>query len=277
VHESNSFKILQEIQFQSPSLVIGWKRDTSKLGSKVIDYLNKKLGGNEFCEIELNRFFSFGGVAVEDNVIQYPESKFYACEKSNLLIFKADPPQYEWYKFLSSVIDVAEHYAKVKEIYTIGGMVGLTAHTQPREMFAVFNSIEMKNSLSSYNLGKKVDYQTPYGQRPTLSSFLLWVAKRRNIPAVNLWIPIPFYLVAVEDAKAQKIALEFFDRRFNLGIDLRELDEEIRRQNEKIAQVRICSSEVDGYINKLENNQDLSEEENEKLIKEMEEVFKRDQ
>jgi len=274
--KGDSFEISQQIQFQSSSLVVGWKRDSSKLGLKVIDYLNKKLGGKEFCEIELNRFFSFGGVAVEDNVIQFPESRLYACEKNNLLTFKGDPPQYEWYKFLSSIIDVAEHYAKLKEIYTIGGMVGLTAHTRPRELFAVFSSLEMKRSLSPYHLGKKVDYQTPYGQRPTLSSFLLWVAKNRSIPGVNLWVPIPFYLVAMEDAKAQKIVLEFFDRRFNLGIDFKDLDEEIRRQNEKIAQVRIRSSEIDGYINKLENNQDLSEEESEKLIKEIEEVFKTD-
>lgn len=276
MREAYPFKIIRQVRFQSSYLVVGWNKDSSKLGAHVIDCLNEKLGGQEFCEIELKRFFSFGGVAVEDNVIKFPESKLFACEKNNLLIFKSDPPQYEWYKFLNVIVDVAEHYAKVKEIYTIGGMVGLTAHTRPRELFAVFNSLEMKESLSSCHLGKDVDYQTPSGQKPTLSSFLLWIAKRRSIPGVNLWVPIPFYLAAVEDAKARKIVLEFFDRRFNLGIDFKDLDDKIGKQNEKIAQARIRSSEVDGYINKLENNLHLSEEENEKLIKEIEEVFKKD-
>ena len=155
-------------------------------------------------------------------------------------------------------------------------MVGLTDHTRPRDLIAVFNSLEMKESMSPCHLGKDVDYQTPSGQRPTLSSFLLWIAKRRGIPGVNLWVPIPFYLATVEDAKARKTILEFFDRRFNLGIDFKDLDEKIGRQNEKIAQARIRSSEVDSYINKLENDLHLSEEENEKLIKEIEAVFKKD-
>jgi len=276
VPEEYPFRIPRHIQFQSSSLVVGWNRDSSKLGARVIDCLNKKLRGQKICEIELNRFFSFGGVAVEDNVIQFPECKFYACENNNLLLFKSDPPQYEWYKFLNSLIDAAEKCAKIKEIYTIGGMGGLTSHTRPRELFAVFNSFEMKKRLSSYHLGKGMDYQTPSGQRPTLSSFLLWVAKKRGILGVNLWVPIPFYLVAVEDAKAQKIVLEFFDRRFNLGIDFKGIDDKIGEQNEKIAQARIRSSEIDGYISKLEDKLHLSEEENVKLIKEIEEVFKKD-
>jgi hypothetical protein len=28
-----------------------------------------------FCEIELENFFSFGGVSVEDDIVQFPESK----------------------------------------------------------------------------------------------------------------------------------------------------------------------------------------------------------
>ena len=100
MREAYPFRIIRQVQFQSSYLVVGWNKDSSKLGANVIDCLNEKLGGQEFCEIELKRFFSFGGVAVEDNVIKFPESKLFACEKNNLLIFKSDPPQYEWYKFL---------------------------------------------------------------------------------------------------------------------------------------------------------------------------------
>ncbi len=275
MREEYPFRISMEPRFQNPSLVVGWNKDAGKLGIKVIDYLNKKLGGQEFCEIEPNDFFSFGGVAVEDDVIQFPESKFYACEKNDLLIFKSDSPSYEWYKFLNSILDFAENYSKVKEMYTIGGMVSLAAHTAPRELLAAFNSSEMKESLSQYHLERDVDYKTPPGQRPTLNSFLLWAAKKRDIPGVSLWVPIPFYLVAVEDPKAQKRVLEFFDQRFDLEIDFKDLDDEIRRQNEKIAQARIRSSEIDDYIKKLESNLSLSEEENAKLIKEIEEVLKK--
>lgn len=260
---------------QSASLVVGWNRDFGKLGNEVMDYINEKLGSRECGEVEPNRFFSFSGAAVEDNVVQFPECKLFVCEKNNLLLFKSDPPQREWYTFLNSIIDVAEEHATIKELYTIGGIVSLTSHTLTRSLLPVFSSWEMKESLNHYHLERDLDYQTPPGQRPTLNSFLLWIAKRRNIPGINLWVSIPFYLVTVGDAKAKKTIIDFFNQRFNLGSDSHDLEEEIRTQNEKIAQVRIRSSEIDGFVNKIEDNQNLSEEENVKLIKEIEEVFKK--
>jgi len=267
------FRLSRQPELQSPTLVVGWSADAGKLGLRVTDYLNKKLGGQSFGEIELVDFFPLGGVTIEDDLIQFPESKFYCCQQNDLVIFKSAPPSYEWYKFLDLVLHVAEHYCRAKALYTIGGMVSLGAHTAPRELLVTFNSSELKKDLSQYDLGRNVDYQTPRGQRPTLNSFLLWVAKRRNIPGVSLWVPIPFYLVAVEDPEAEKKVLEFLNQRFVLGIDFHDLDEEIRKQNEKIAQMRIHLPEVDEYIRKLESNLRLSEEENERLVKEIEEFL----
>jgi len=269
------FKLSGQPKLRSPSLVVGWSTDAGKLGSKVTDYLNKKLGSRDLGEIELTDFFPLGGVTIEDDLIQFPESKFYACPKNDLVIFKGDAPSYEWFKFINLILDAAGHYGRVKELYAIGGMVFLGAHTAPRELLAIFNSLELKQSLSQYNLGRNMDYQTPHGQRPTLNSFLSWAARRRNIPGVSLWVPIPFYLVAMEDPKAQKKLLEFLDQRFSLQIDFQDIDEEIRKQDEKIAQLRDSSPEIDEYISKLESNLRLSEKETEKLVKQIEELLER--
>jgi len=269
------FKLSGQPELRSPSLVVGWSTDAGKLGSKVTDYLNKKLGSRDLGEIEPVDFFPLGGVTIEDDLIQFPESKSYSCPKNDLVIFKGDTPSYEWFKYINLILDVAGHYGRVKELYTIGGMVSLGAHTAPRELLAIFNSLELKQALSQYNLGRNMDYQTPPGQRPTLNSFLLWVARQRNIPGVSLWVPIPFYLVAVEDPKAQRKLLEFFDQRFSLQIDFQDIDEETRKQNEKIAQIRTLSQEIDDYISKLESNLRLSEKENEKLVKQIEEFLRR--
>lgn len=268
------FKFSRPPELQSPSLVVGWGADAGKLGAKVTDYLNRKLGGQSFYEIEPVEFSPLSGVTIEDDLIQFPEAKFYSCPKNDLMIFRSDPPSYEWYKFLSLILDIAEHYCHVKELYTIGGMVSLGAHTAPRELLGTFNSLELKEALSDYNLTRGLDYETPPGQRPTLNSFLLWVTKRRNIPGVNLWVPIPFYLVAVDDPKAQKRVLEFFNQRFDLRIDFNDLDEEIARRNEKIAQMRTRFPEIDEYITRLESNLRLSEDENERLVKEIEKFLR---
>ena len=91
----------------------------------------------------------------------------------------------------------------------------------------------------------------------------------------SLWVPIPFYLISTEDPRAWRKTVEFFDKRFGLGLDFTDLDEEVARQNEKIAQVRIRFPEIDNYIQKLESNLSLTQEENEKLVQEIEESLRK--
>ncbi len=261
-------------KLQHPSLVVGWSVDASTLGTKVTDYLNRKLGGQSFCEIEPVEFFTLGGVAIEDNLVQFPESKFYACPENDLVVVKSTPPSHEWYKFLNLILDIAEHYCQVKELHTIGGMVSLSAHTAPRQLMGIFNSPDLKQDLRHYNLTGGLDYETPPGQRPTLNSFLLWAAERRNITGISLLVPIPFYLVAVNDPKAQKRVLEFFNQRFDLGIDFSDLDEEIESQDRKIARARDSSPDIDNSIRRLESNLRLSAEEHQKLVGEIKEFLK---
>lgn len=269
------FQIYGQPELQSSSLIVGWNEDAGRLGSKVIDYLKQKLGGKEFGRIEPSDFFPLGGVEVEDNVAQFPDSKFYWCQENNVVVFQSAVPRFEWYKFLNSVLDVAEHYCHVKEIYTVGGMVSLSAHTVPRELLAVPNSAEMKKVLSQYGLATDMDYQTPPEQRPTLNSFLAWVAKGRNIAVVNLWVTVPCYLVSTEDPQACRKMLEFFRETLSLDIDFREIDEQIVRQNEKLAEVRRLFPEVNRCIRMLESNIGLTQEENEQLAKEIEEFLKK--
>ena len=273
--QKHPFNIYEKPELQSSSLVVGWGEDAGKLGPKVIGYLCEKLRCNEFAEIEPAEFFSLGGVSVEDDIAQFPESKFYCCHQKNLVFFKSDSPRSEWYKFLGSVLDVAEKYCHAKELYTIGGMVSPGAHTAPRELFAIANSLKMKRVLSQYDLDRDFDYETPPGQRPTLSSYLLWLAKKRNLAGASLWVPVPFYLVSTEDPQSCRKAVEFLESRFGLGIDMGDLDKEVARQNREIAQARVGFPEIDNSIQKLELNLGLTHEESEGLVKEMEEFLRK--
>ena len=264
------FSFSRQPELQNPSLIVGFSEDAGRLAPKVIDCLNAKIKGESFCEIELSEFFPLGGVAVEDNIAQFPESKFYCGERNDLVIFKGSEPRFEWYQFLQTVLDVAEHHCKIKELYTISGTISSIAHTTPRSILTVFNRQEFQKQLRGYGL-KNMNWE---GQ-PALNSFLLWVAERRNIPGVSLWPVVPFYLAGVDDSKAQKKVLEFLDKRFGLGIDFSDINEEVVKQNEKIAQLRSISPEVDNYIQKLESNLTLNEEESEKIVRGVAEFLRR--
>ncbi len=259
--EKNPLEIYKTPKLHSPSLIVGWQtRDIGKLGLKVIDFLNEKLGGQEIAEIKPLGFFPFGGVRFKDDLVQVPESKFWACEKDNLLIFRSDEPVFEHHQFLNSVLDFAECHCHAKELYTLSGVVSFTAHTSPRRILTVFNQPELKKSLQGYGL-ENMTWEGP----PALSSYLLWLAKRRGIPGVSLWPEIPFYLATREDPKAIKLTLSFLNKRFNLGLDLGGVDLKIRDQNEKIAQIRKENAEINRYIDMLESGLRLDEEEQLKL------------
>jgi proteasome assembly chaperone (PAC2) family protein len=268
--ESNRFEMDKTTGLQSPSLIVGWQtHDVGKIGSKVIQFLNEKLGGKEIGEIKPSPFFEFKGAAFKDDLIETVESKFWACGENDLLLFRSNEPECEWYEFLNTVLDVAQYQGKIKDLYTISGTVSLISHTSPRRILGVFSEPEFREQLRGYEL-KDMTWEGP----PAISSYLLWVAKRRNIPGVSLWPEVPFYLAAGEDAWAIKVALSFLDRRFELKLDLREVDEKITRQGEKIAKLRSESPETNKSIAMLESGLLISQEEQIKLAKEVYEALK---
>jgi len=262
-------------KLRKPTLVIGWESDTAQLGAKVTDYLIKNLNMQAFCDINPVEFFPLGGVAIENDIVQFPQSTFYACHEHNLIIFRSAIPRYEWYKFLNLIIDVAQEYYHVKEMYAVGGMVTLMPHTVSRDSWATFNSPQIKKALSPYQLSREMDFETPPGSRPTLNSYLLWIAKTRDLPAVNLWIPVPFYLMSNDDPGSHKKALEFIDNRLDLHLDFKDIDASIKQQNEKLERLRKSATEIDESIRKLENEQPISEEERENLVKAIDDCLRK--
>jgi proteasome assembly chaperone (PAC2) family protein len=274
LREPKSFKLLSKRKFDGSTLIVVWSQDVARLGPKIADYLSSQLKYRPLAEIGPEGFFSLGGVTVEGDVAQFPESKFYCCRKNDVVIFRSDIPKLNWYEFINLLLDVAQKHFKVKQIFTIGGMVLPGAHTAPRTLLSVVNSLEMKRILGNHDIVHDMDYETRDDQRPTFSSYLIWVARMRNIPAACLWVPVPFYLMTAEDPEACKKVLGVLNTRLQLHLNFRNLDNEMLEQNQKIARARREFPELDEYISKLESNLGLTAEEGEKLVKEMDELLR---
>ncbi len=255
-------------------LIVAWAEDASSLGVQVVDYLLQSLDCREFGEVLPDGFFPMGGVNVVDDVARFPESKFYVCDRKNLVIFKSSVPRMGWYRFLSAVLDVAQRDCAVKEIYTMGAMISPAAHTVPRMLISIVNDKEIKAALEPYNVVADNDYETPPGQKPTLSSYLTWLAGQRNMPAVNLWVPVPYYLISTEDPRAVKRLVYFFNNKFDLGVNFTALDSVIARQNNKIALLFEKSPEIKNMVRRLEVGEGLDGDESEKLAREITEALK---
>jgi len=256
------------------TMIVAWAEDAGSLGVRTTDYLIQSLGCREFGEILPEGFFPMGGVNVVDDVARFPQSKFYVCDSNNLVIFKSSIPRVGWHRFLTSLLDVAQQDCGVKEIYTVGAMVSSAAHTVPRLLISIVNNKEIKAALEPYNVMADNDYETPPGQKPTLSSYLAWLAGQRGIAAVNLWVPVPYYLVPIDDPRSVKRLVYFFNSKFDLGVDFTALDAVIAEQNNRIAQLFEKSPEIKNMVRRLEVGDGLDGEESEKLAHEIAEALK---
>jgi proteasome assembly chaperone (PAC2) family protein len=273
VAEKAPVEIYQTPNLDHPSLLIGWQtHELGKLASTVIHFLNERMGGREIAELKPFGFYSFGGIRFRHDLVQIPVSHFWACEKKNLLIFRSDEPEFEYYQFLDTVLEWAESHFQAKDVYTLNGTFSLIAHTQPRRILAVFNQNEFKENLQGYDL-EELTWEGP----PALSSYLLWIANRRGIPGVSLWVEIPFYLAEREDPQAIKATLSFLNKRFKLDLDLSEFDLRIRNQHERIARLREENIEINDTIRRLENGLMLNDEEQLKLTKEVHDILEEEE
>ena len=256
-------------------LIAGWTEDIANLGYRTIGFLNDYLNARDFCVIEPEHFFSMEGVSVKDDIAHFPDSRFFCCPEKNIVLFLSTIPTNEWHSFLNLVLDIAINHCDVRTIYTVGAMVSNIAHTLPRSLFSVFSSSEIKQDFMQYHLSETIDYESPPGQRPTINSYLLWTAKQRNIPGVNLWVPVPFYLVENDDIQAYRRVIAVLDKALSLDLDLSSLDQEIGRQKEMITHILSDHPELHGYIRKLESHLSLTEEESEHLVDIMDKHLKR--
>lgn len=266
----------REVKLKRSSLVVGWMEDVGRLGSTVIDYIVTKLGAQQFAEVDPNEFFSLGGVVVERDVAQFPEGRLYFHQEKNLVLMKSNAPRSDWYRYLDAVLSLCQQYCGMDEIYTVGGMVSFfTSHYAPRDLIHIVNSQEMKDILAQHDVPTGFDYETPPGQRPTLSTYMLWVAKRRMISGAGLWSTVPFYLMRCGDFEACRKTLQFLDARLGLGIDLADLDVEVAKRNEEIDKLKARVPEIEGSLRKLEDRVTLSQEESERLMRGIEDLFGR--
>ncbi len=251
-------------------MIICWDEDAGRIGPEVARYLNEQFNAipvGDICPID---FFTLAGVAIENDVARLSRTRLYYAEQKNLLILQSASPQFQHYKFFTAVLDLAEHYCRIKGLFTVNGFVASVPHVAERRILVVFNNEDFQKQFRSYSL-QNMDYEG----FPAISSYLLWMAKERNISAVSLWPEIPFYVSSNKDPQAVKAVVNLFNDRFQLDFDFDELNEQVELQNTKIEHLREENSEIDESLRNLESGLSLNEAEQINLANAVNELFGR--
>ena len=262
------YKFHYQPRVTEPTLIVSWGEDAGRVGPAVVDYLIEKFDATCFCEIEPAPFFSLTGVSVYHDIAHFPEIKFYAGTRDDLIILKSAQPQYDRFHFLNTLLDVAQHHYQAKLAVTLSGTIAPLAHTQPRRIMAVYNQPEIQQDFRHPEL-ENLSWSGP----PAMSSYLLWMAQKRDLPAVSLWPEIPFYLAPHSDYTAIFQTLMFLRRKFTLDLDLHPIEQKVRRQSERIEGFRRENLEIEQLINSLESQLTLTPDEQMELSRKISRLF----
>ncbi|MDO8472419.1 MAG: PAC2 family protein [Dehalococcoidia bacterium] len=266
--------IYEDLRLKNSTLLVAWNGDLGEVGPRTARALVHQFGCRRFAEIDPVQFFQLSGVTVEGGVARFPESTFYVCDPLSVAVLISDVPSWEWNDFLGAVLDVAQQWLHVRRILTLGGVASSSAHTHPRQILYVANSPEIARDMDRYNM-MGVDNETQQGQRPTMSSYLLWMAQKRGIPAASLWEGVPFYLLSHDDPRALSVITHRLSEILGVAVDTADWDGRADEIDRSFATARASQTDLDEYLGKLENNVGLTQEDTEKLVQEVKKVLQR--
>jgi proteasome assembly chaperone (PAC2) family protein len=230
LRRAGMFRFTARPRIEAAPFVIGWTKDTGAVSRLVAEHLIRASHAAGFCQIEPASFYSLGGVTVNDDVAQFPQSRFFYSERDRVVTLRADEPQSDRYEFLNAVLDLADVYGRAETLYTVNGLAALTAHTVARRVFGVFNDPALQTRLRQW-VPADMSWQGP----PHASTYLLWLAHRRNLPAAGLWVEVPFYLSSHKDYQAARTVISRLSAMLGVDLEFRQLDRLAAEQQERLA------------------------------------------
>ncbi|ADJ25851.1 protein of unknown function DUF75 [Dehalogenimonas lykanthroporepellens BL-DC-9] len=243
---------------ERPLMVVGWKGEAGTVGERVTDYLAETLEMRDLADIDPVGYFSLSSVEVSDDLVSFPFSRFKYSEKSNLITFYSDTPAHDIPEFLSLVLELAARHS-VCQIVTINALPVMASHNTPQPLIANLSTPLLKEWLSGDGINTDIDFESPPGPRPPLSSYLLWSARQKGIEAVSLWVPVPYYLASFSDEVGIRRALAFLREKLAVPLALEGALAAEQRLRETLGELRRDSADVDKALTMLESSLSLTE------------------
>ena len=251
-------KYLASPELERPRLIVGWRGDAGNIGERVVTFINEALNLQPLAEIEPVGFFQLSGVEVSKDLARLPDCRFKYSADSRLITLLSDVPSFEVHLFLKNLLDLASRFV-VSHVVILAGFPAMSSHNTPSPMLANFSTPLLKDWLSGNGVNTEIDYVSPQGQKPPISTYLAWEARQRGIEAVSLWQPIPYYLAPFTDETGAQRAVSLFRQKLRILVDFEPLAEAARKQREKIGALRVSTPDIDKYLNMLESNLSLTE------------------
>lgn len=223
-------------QLNSPIFIAGLP-GIGNVGKVAVDFMIDDLKAKKLYRI--TSFSMPHSVFVnEKNLVELPRIEIYYKQfnnpkKADLLLLAGDfqpIDEVSSYEFSHKVLDLAKEYNS-QEIITLGGIGLLSAPKKPK----VYCTANSKDIIKKYKEGTKINDNLygVVGPIVGVAGLLLGLAEQRKIKAISFLAETmghPMYL----GVKGAREILEVLNKKLELGIDIKELDDEVNEIEEEL-------------------------------------------
>lgn len=198
------------------------------VGKVAVDFIVDKLKAKKIFEI-YSYTMPHSVFVTEDNLIEMPSIEVYHARsgKTDYILLTGDVQpidEVSCYEFCESMLDFLQKQG-VSEIVTTGG-IGLQEVPKVPKVYVTGNSQDI---IKRYTAGTQASSKIygVVGPIVGVTGLMLGLAKRRKIPAVAILtetLAHPMYL----GIKGARETLKLMETKMKFGIDLKDLDKEIK-------------------------------------------------
>lgn len=212
---------------KNPILIAGLP-GIGNVGKVSVDFMVDELKAEKIYDL-FSYSFPHSVFVNENNLVELPSIEIYYKKigKNELLFLAGDVQpidEVSCYEFCEKIIDILKEM-NGKEIITLGG-IGLQNVPKTPKVYCTGNS---KKTISKYVKGTKADNKLHGIVGPIIgvSGLLLGLSEKKKIPAITLLAETfshPMYL----GIKGAREILKILNKKLELGIDIEDMDKEIK-------------------------------------------------
>jgi proteasome assembly chaperone (PAC2) family protein len=200
--------------------------------------------------------------------IDWPENEIHVIRdgERDLVVLLGEEPNYKWKAFTNEVVEALQTLG-VSKVVTLGAFIGQVAHTLP---VPLVGSATRPDSLDLHGLVPS-GYQGPTGIVGVLNHAL----GNAGIDVISIWAAVPHYLSNQDYPPAVEALTIKASELIGMSVDLGDLTSKSRMFRDTVDEALEANSELQEYVEQLEN--EAAEEDGEhaeKLVEEIEDFLK---
>jgi hypothetical protein len=165
----------------------------------------------------------------------------------DLVLVRGPEPSLRWPALASSVVEAARRLG-VRQAATFGGIPALVSHRKA----AVVTASATQRSLAQELAPLRPDYAGPTG----LQTVILRALGDAGIPGAGLWAQVPQYVAGSPSPPAIRALLGRLAETYNLGIDLRALDERSQAYLRRVESGLDARPDVKAVVDQIDERQE---------------------